>query len=46
MSHPAPLLALLLLALFGCAPTAPFCPAGLPVYDHILIVVEEQKVGH
>jgi acid phosphatase len=43
MSHPAPLLALLLLALFGCAPTAPFCPAGLPVYDHIVIVVEENK---
>src|SRR5438067_11535456 len=44
MNRLAPLLALLLIALIGCVAAGPrYCPAGLPVYDHLLIVVEENK---
>src|SRR5438874_3965318 len=59
MNRQAPLLTLLLLALFGCgqpppAPpvavpaatmvrAAPIWPRGLPRYDHVVIVVEENK---
>jgi hypothetical protein len=43
MNRLVPLLALFLLGIGACAPTAPFCLAGLPRYDHILIVVEENK---
>jgi hypothetical protein len=41
----ASVLALLLLAFVGCAQqlAVRYCPAGLPVYDHVLIVVEENK---
>src|SRR6266550_5539223 len=44
MNRLAPLLALLLIALVGCVAAGPrYCPAGLPVYDHVVIVVEENK---
>src|SRR5260370_25912981 len=43
MNRLAPLPALLLLGIGACATTAPFCLAGVPRYDHILIVVEENK---
>src|SRR5438874_7666375 len=44
MNRLAPLLALLLMSLVGCVAAGPrYCPAGLPVYDHVLIVVEENK---
>src|SRR5207302_9589165 len=44
MNRLAPLLALLLIALVGCGAAGPrYCPAGLPVYDHVVIVVEENK---
>src|SRR5207245_4629203 len=44
MNRLAPLLALFLIALVGCVAAGPrYCPAGLPVYDHVVIVVEENK---
>ena len=42
MKYPFVLLAVL--ALVGCvAQGLRYCPAGLPVYDHVVIVVEENK---
>src|SRR5213082_4227667 len=44
MNRLAPLLALLLIALVGCVGAGPrYCPAGLPVYVHVVIVVEEDR---
>src|SRR5256714_2866998 len=44
MNRLAPLLALFLIALVGCVAAGPrYCPAGLPVYGHVVIVVEENK---
>jgi phosphatidylinositol-3-phosphatase len=42
MNRLVPFLALLVVALFGCS-APPFCAAGLPRYDHVVIVVEENK---
>src|SRR4029079_9396097 len=44
MNRLAPLLGVLFLALIGCVAQGPrYCPAGLPVYGHVVIVVEENK---
>src|SRR5205085_4314496 len=44
MNRLAPLRALLIIAVVGCVAAGPrYCPAGLPVYDHVVIVVEENK---
>ena len=44
MDRPTLVLALLFFVLAGCVAAGPrFCPAGLPVYDHVVIVVEENK---
>src|SRR5262245_66583105 len=44
MKRLVPLLALVVFVLLGCVAQGPrYCPAGLPVYDHVVIVVEENK---